>query len=286
MEPIDIKNVQVTQALNALFGGRTIELLELVHQYPWLVKSRFCNNDGGYFKDPYLLWFIAGNPTGVERLPGNIIELTRELLAAIRHYAAHTYPYQIAYALGLVVSGHTLRQYNVQLPMIELLISAGAMPNKAMDALTHGHLEAAEMLIELGNPLNLTLAVCLERESDIRKLIQTATSAEKTTALAAAAYFGKAAHVEQLLTLNIDPNQFPMRDSGFHSHATPLHQAVSSGSLLCVRLLVEAGARPDVADQVYHGTPLGWAAHLQASANEEAQKSNFSLVKEYLNLVQ
>ena len=43
--------------------------------------------------------------------------------------------------------------------------------------------------------------------------------------------------------------------------ATPLHHAVSAGSLDAVRVLVESGARLDTRDTAYGGTPLGWAEY-------------------------
>jgi peptide-methionine (S)-S-oxide reductase len=48
---------------------------------------------------------------------------------------------------------------------------------------------------------------------------------------------------------------------GAHSHSTPLHQAVLKGSLEVVKLLVERGARLDLEDILFHGTPLGWAEY-------------------------
>jgi peptide-methionine (S)-S-oxide reductase len=45
------------------------------------------------------------------------------------------------------------------------------------------------------------------------------------------------------------------------AHSTPLHQAVSSGSLAAVQVLVEAGADLTTRDRIYDGTPLGWAEH-------------------------
>ena len=46
-----------------------------------------------------------------------------------------------------------------------------------------------------------------------------------------------------------------------YSHATALHHAVHSGSLDAVQVLVDAGARLDVKDTAYGGTPLGWAEY-------------------------
>src|SRR5262249_60641956 len=51
-----------------------------------------------------------------------------------------------------------------------------------------------------------------------------------------------------------------------HSHSTPLHQAVISGRDAIVRLLVERGARLDIRDTIYNGTPLGWAEYCDQPA--------------------
>lgn len=46
-----------------------------------------------------------------------------------------------------------------------------------------------------------------------------------------------------------------------HPHTTPLHQAVLGGHEAVVRLLVERGARLDIRDTIWQGTPLGWALY-------------------------
>jgi ankyrin repeat protein len=40
-----------------------------------------------------------------------------------------------------------------------------------------------------------------------------------------------------------------------------LHQAALAGHGAVVRLLVERGARLDLRDSIWQGTPLGWAEH-------------------------
>jgi hypothetical protein len=83
--------------------------------------------------------------------------------------------------------------------------------------------------------------------------------------------------------MNIDPNGFPETNSGFHSQATPLQQAVSSGSLNSVKLLVEAGARVDATDKLHHGKPLGWSRHMQTDDSfDEAGKRNFDMIETFL----
>jgi ankyrin repeat protein len=78
-------------------------------------------------------------------------------------------------------------------------------------------------------------------------------------ALAMASQYGHLEIVRLLLDAGEDPNRF--NPVGGHSHSTPLHQAAGNGHLDVVKLLVERGARLDVKDIVFGGTPAGWAAH-------------------------
>jgi hypothetical protein len=88
--------------------------------------------------------------------------------------------------------------------------------------------------------------------------------------------------VKFLLEKVVEPNGYPGPDSGFHSHATPLHQAVWSGSLETVQLLVEAGADLNATDKVYGGTPLGWAEYAPTGGGSEDALKNFAEIANYL----
>ncbi len=270
-------------AVSAIDAGNIAELEDLITSDPGLVRDRLRNNENGYFKDPYLLWFVADNPIRVDKLPANIIEITNLLIQAVKRESPDTCQQQIDYTLALVASGYIPRECGVQIPMIDLLIDAGASPDVAMIALTNGNLNAAQHLIDHGSKLNLALAVCLEHMDDIGHLAAHASDTEKLTALAAAAYYGKANMIKRLLEMGTDPDGYPAVTSGFHSHATPLHQAVSSGSLDSVKLLVEAGARRDMPDKIYDGTPMGWAIYLQSEhSSDEAKQKGFALIETYL----
>ena len=56
--------------------------------------------------------------------------------------------------------------------------------------------------------------------------------------------------------------------------ATAMHLAAQYGSLKCLRLLLEEGADPDIKDDLYNATALGWAKH-------EGMESSISLFLEY-----
>jgi len=74
-----------------------------------------------------------------------------------------------------------------------------------------------------------------------------------------AAQHGHTKVVRLFLDAGEDPNRY--NPDGYHSHSTPLHQAVCASQIDVVKLLVEQGARLDIRDTIHQGTPLGWAIH-------------------------
>lgn len=89
-----------------------------------------------------------------------------------------------------------------------------------------------------------------------------------------------------LLDKGIGPNGYPSEGSGFHSHATPLHQAVWAGSLETVKLLVKAGADLHATDKIYGGTALGWAEYAPTEGGDEATLIKYAKIAEYLRELQ
>jgi hypothetical protein len=105
----------------------------------------------------------------------------------------------------------------------------------------------------------LPAAAGLGRFEDAARLLPTASPEDRHRALVFAAQLGHAEIVRLLLEAGEDPNRFNPPAS--HTHSTPLHQAALAGHLSVVRTLVEHGARLDIRDTLWHGTPLGWAEH-------------------------
>src|SRR5207244_7987680 len=131
-----------------------------------------------------------------------------------------------------------------------------------MTALTFGYLSTAETLARRGAPLNDLVPVAgLGRLEDTARLLPAADRQSRHMALVLAAQHGHVEVVRLFLDAGEDPNRY--NPDGFHSHSTPLHQAICSNHLGVVRLLVERGARLDIRDTLYHGTPLGWAIHCE-----------------------
>ena len=70
--------------------------------------------------------------------------------------------------------------------------------------------------------------------------------------------------------------------AGLYAHGTPLHHAVSSGSLEAVRVLVDAGANLTVKDSAWGGTPLGWAEYYSSQNPGDRSGKQYAEIASYL----
>jgi hypothetical protein len=268
MNNLEIDNL-FREAVSHIDAGETDELQRLLDDTPQLVRVRLESPgdwlrdvvDGaleGYFRQPYLLWFVAENPIRHEKLPTNIVEITKTIIVAAQKERVASLQEQLDYALGLVVTGRVPREAGMQLQVMDVLIDAGATPGAGHDALSGRNLDAAAHLVKRGGELTLATAICLDRDTDVERLAMEASTRDKQIALVAAALNGRAEAIARLLQLGVDIDAY---STGIHPHATALHHAVDSGSLDAVKMLVEAGARLDTKDKIYNGTPLDWAEH-------------------------
>lgn len=224
---------------------------------PWL-RDRIGDALEGYFQRPYLLWFVADNPIRHGRLPGNIDQVARTLIDAAQRAGAETLQEQLDYALGLVVTGRIAQESGMQITLMDALIDGGASPGAGYGALGAGNFEAAAHMIARGGETTLAAALCLGRDNDAERLLRTASANDRQIALVAAAINGRAQSLVKLIAAGVDIDAY---STVIHPHATALHQAVFSGSLDAVKALVQAGARLDIRDKIYNGTPLQWAEH-------------------------
>ena len=251
-----IEDQTFRRAVDLLDAGDVDGLRAHLNAHPGLIHQRVLFEGGNYFRNPALLEFVAENPIRHGKLPPNIVEVTRLILDAggLNDRAA------LNETLGLVCSGRVSRECRVQILLIDLLCEYGADPNTGMlPALPHGELEAANALIRNGARIDMAVAAALGRVGNARNLFATASREERRRALALAAQFGHTEIVRLLLDAGEDPSRYnPM---GTHSHSTPLHQAALAGRYDVVRLLVERGARLDLKDTMWQGTPEGWATH-------------------------
>jgi hypothetical protein len=244
---------------------------------PWL-RDKIGSALDGFFKDPYLLWFVSEDAPVHGRLPKNIAEVTRAILRSAQ--GAPGLQEQLDSALRLVCWSGVAQRCGVQIELIDTLLDAGASPDGGPDnALVNGHAAAAEHLVARGAELTLASAVCLGLWDDARLLSTTASQSEKQFALVLAALNGKAEAVKLMVEAGAEVNR-PSAD--LYAHGTPLHHAVCSGSLATVRAAVEAGADTGMRDTAWNGTPLGWAEHFLAERNDGDSQRRYGEIADFL----
>jgi hypothetical protein len=265
---------QYESAVEAVIWGDESELRSLLQRYPDLVRARSTRvtpHDPPQHRAT-LLHYLAAN--GVEghrqRSPQNAAEVARVLLKAGSEpdALADMYGGQQTTMSMLVSSSHPA-DAGVQVALVNVLADfgasleacgAGAWASPLMTALAFGYRDAAEALVQRGARVdNLASAAGLGRLEDARRMLHHASTQDRHRALALGAQLGHAEIVRLLLDLGEDPNRY--NPEGNHGHSTPLHQAVASGHENVVRLLVQRGARLDIKDSIWEGTPLGWAEH-------------------------
>jgi hypothetical protein len=242
-------------AVDAIHVGDVAELERLADAQPRLLHERIrepdCYRDSGreqYFLDPLLLWFVANNPTLVETMPANVVEIASALLARGAEGIDTT--------LGLVMTSEPARVQGHQLPLIRTLLAAGATatPEAIDSALAHRELEA---VLALDHPLTAPIAAATGDDEALEELLAEASPDERQRAFAIAVVNGRTATARVALDAGADVNAFlPV-----HGHSAALHQAALTDDVELLTLLVERGARTDVRDTLFNGTPLGWALH-------------------------
>lgn len=261
-------------AVDAVVAGDLPELQALLRADTELVRAR--SRRVMHFDPPIhgatLLHYVAAN--GVEgyrqRTPVNAVEVARTLLRAGAEVdsVANLYGGQCT-TMSLLVSSVHPAKAGLQVALAETLLDFGASVagvgegrwvSPLTTALIFGYEDAALALVRRGAPVNdLPTAAGLGRLEDARRMLPLADSESRHRALALGALLGRAETVRLLLDAGEDPNR--NNPEGMHSGATPLHHAAFQGHRKVVELLISHGARLDLKDSTYQGTPLGWAEH-------------------------
>lgn len=255
-----ITDSQFRAAVTAIQTGDAVDLARLLDATPGLLRGRIVEPDcyhqaarSQYFLDPKLFWFIANNPRFVRNVPDNIVEIAKLMLARGVEAA------DLQYALELVMTSASAREHGQQIPLMTLLLEAGAKPSERSLAMTlaHGELEAVRSLLAAGAPMTAPIAAALGRIDELQALLANASSDEIQMVLAQAVINGQMEAARVALDVGADPNRF----MPVHAHSTPLHQAALIEDVALIDLLVARGARPDIRDTMWNGTPLDWAIH-------------------------
>ncbi|HEX7192433.1 MAG TPA: ankyrin repeat domain-containing protein [Thermoanaerobaculia bacterium] len=257
-------------AVDAVVSGDAGTLRSMLRAQPELVRGRSARPHHAT-----LLHYVAAN--GVEderqRTPPNALEIAKTLLDAGAEVDAVAEMYDAeATTMAMLVSSTPPAAAGLQPALAELLLDYGADINRSskhgqtpvMTALAFGYLGTAETLAKRGASLSFEALAGLGRAEEVQRALPLADAASRHAALALAAQHGQTAVVELLLDAGEDPNRY--NPTGYHAHSTPLHQAVAAGHLDVVKLLAERGARLDIRDTIYDGTPLDWAIYLKKDA--------------------
>jgi hypothetical protein len=300
-------DTQFREAVSAIDAGDVAMLERFLAMHPGLVRERLDSPGAwlrdqigeaidGFFRQPYLLWFVAEDPVRNGKLPRNIAQVTGTIIQAAKRERVVSLQEQLDHALRLVCWSWIARECGVQIELIDVLADAGAsldgrtvyqsrFGTHSDAAIYNGNFAAAEHLLERGAPLTLTTVLCLGRWGDVERLAQAATLRDQQDAFVQAAMKGHAEALRKMLALGMDPTTVSDRNQ---SHGTALHHAVWSGSLDAVRVLVEAGADLSRRDTSYDGTALGWAKYGEQQQQEaspdivnEAEVHRAGVTKQY-----
>jgi ankyrin repeat protein len=261
-------------AVEAVIDGDIATLKKLLAEDPELVRRRSTRvtHFEPHVHGAMLLHYLGAN--GVEgyrqRSPENAAEVARTLLDAGAEPDALAGLYGgRCTTLALLVSSSPPEEAGVQVALVHALIDhgaaitpkgEGAWVSPVETALVFNKRDAARALVERGAPiLTVAAAAGLGRIDAVRRMLPAATPEDRHRAMALAAQSGQPEIVGLLIDAGEDPNRY--NPPGTHSHSPPLHQAIAAGHLNVVKLLLERGARLDIRDTIYHGTPLGWAEY-------------------------
>lgn len=279
------------EAVAAIDAGNVAALERLLRDHPELVRERLTEPGDwvrsqigraldGFFKDPYLLWFVTEDAVRTGQLSTNVGAITRTIIKAAKQAGVQDLQHQLDSTFHFAVCSPIGRDDGRQLELLDVLIDAGASTEGGpVQAFICHNEAAARHLFARGARLTLPAALCLGLWDDVAALAPDATAQEKQVALGLAALNGKAEALSRLLLLGVDLDAFT---SGFYSHATPLHHAVWSGSLATVKVLVEAGAKLTTHDTAEDATPLGWAEYATTLPAAATQGKQFREIAAYL----
>lgn len=248
-------------AVEAIQSGDASRLSALLDAHPSLLTDRALEPDlgqRGYFSDPALFWFIANNPTLQPHPAENIVEIAELMLArGVKQEDKD-------YALGLVVTNNNFLGTQ-QLDLVRVLVEAGAKPGGMLGSLGHGQRAPAAWLVDNGYlTLTAPIAAGLGRVDVLPAVLAASSAKDITDALGMAVINREAEAARLCLEAGADPNRF----MACHTHSTPTHQAALTDDVTILELLIAHGARTDIRDTLWRGTPLGWARHGKNQAAE------------------
>lgn len=245
-------------AVAAIRAGDPDGLRALLGAHPELARAHAIEPAflQGYFTNPALIWFVACNPRlwpPPDRLPA----LADALIEAGQDRA------DLDYTLGLVLTTDAIPAAQ-RLTLLDRLLAAGATADDhaVRSIVAHKCLDEVRALLVRGHPLDAVIAAALGRMDALPALLADADPLTVHHALAAAVVNRELDAARACLDAGAPVDGWlPV-----HAHSTALHQAVANDDPAMIALLLARGARQDVKDTLWRGTPAGWAAHLGHAA--------------------
>ena len=270
-------------AVDAIVSGDVNTLDRVLREHPQVNTARSWRTHHST-----LLLYVGSN--GVEgyrqRTPRNAVRIAEMLLDAGAEVDAVGDMYRGTTTLGLVATSiHPVRT-GVQEALIDLLIARGASLDRAVApdytrgrvvnaCLANGRGEGAVLVAERGAMLDLEGAGGVGRLDVVKAffdqeghLTSDATPDDMKSAFKWACSYGHIDVVRFLIDRGIDVGER-------HRGETPLHVAAGGGHLEIVSVLLARGARVDVRDEMWDGTPLGWALFGWANDTDAARRSRY-----------
>ncbi len=256
------------QAVSAIQSGDLPALRQLLAEHSHLIHDRAIEPDcypRDYFRDPKLLWFVANNPNLIETMPANSVDIAAAMIDAGAEKS------DLDYTLGLVMTSQPAREQHLQRPLMKLLLSRGATVTQRdlYSTLGHRELDAVAGLLESGLPLSAPIAASMGTVRELSEMIALTDSEQRHAALSMAVINRQLEAARLCLEAGADPNRFLI----VNAHSLPIHQAAVNDDVPMLTLLVEHGAKLDIRDTLWNGTPLGWAIHTRQPAAERYLRS-------------
>jgi peptide-methionine (S)-S-oxide reductase len=260
-------------AVAAIVSGDVAALGTLLDAQPRLLRERILGPAlyrtlarHQYFLDPKLFWFVANNPTRVERMPPNMVDVAQAMIA--RGVDRD----DLDYALGLVMTSNSAREAGLQVPLMHALLDAGATVTAATidSTAAHGELDALRAIVARGFPLDAPTAAALGENDRLRALLDESDADAVTRAFGLAAINGNVDGARLALDAGATADAYvPV-----HTHATALHQGAILDSVPLIELLLARGARADRRDKLFDATPLDWAIYSDNGAARAALEAH------------
>jgi peptide-methionine (S)-S-oxide reductase len=161
------------EAVAAIDAGDVPTLTRLLEDHPQLVRERLTAPGewlrsqigralDGFFKDPYLLWFVTEDAVRTGQLSPNVGAVARTIIDAAKRAGVLHLQHQLDSTFHFAVCSPIGRDDGRQLELLDILVEAGAATEGGpVQAFICYNEAAARHLIARGARLTLPAALCL-----------------------------------------------------------------------------------------------------------------------------